>query len=286
MVRRHECRARSQSGRRRRRRALRQCAAARIDRGAVRARKPRPRVRNGRRAQGHRRQARDRLRLQDLVRQGQSHQRQEQARHRARRRAADFRGDPPVRSACPFSPTCTKRSNARASPKSWTCCRSPPSSAGRPICWLPPPRPAAWSTSRRASSWRLGTWRTSSPRSPAPAIRNVLVTERGASFGYNTLVSDMRALPILARTTGAPVIFDATHSVQQPGGQGTSSGGEREFVPVLARAAVAVGVAGRLHRDPPGSRQGAVRRPQHGAAQADWRALLRRLIEFDQLAKS
>ncbi len=82
---------------------------------------------------------------------------------------------------------------------------------------------------------------------------NVLVTERGASFGYNTLVSDMRALPILARTTGAPVIFDATHSVQQPGGQGTSSGGEREFVPVLARAAVAVGVAGvfiETHQDP------------------------------------
>ena len=82
---------------------------------------------------------------------------------------------------------------------------------------------------------------------------NVLVTERGASFGYNTLVSDMRALPILARTTGAPVIFDATHSVQQPGGKGTSSGGEREFVPVLARAAVAVGVAGvfiETHPDP------------------------------------
>src|SRR5262249_59441010 len=82
---------------------------------------------------------------------------------------------------------------------------------------------------------------------------NVLVTERGASFGYNTLVSDMRALPILARTIGAPVIFDATHSVQQPGGQGTSSGGEREFVPVLARAAVAVAVAGifiETHQDP------------------------------------
>jgi 2-dehydro-3-deoxyphosphooctonate aldolase (KDO 8-P synthase) len=81
----------------------------------------------------------------------------------------------------------------------------------------------------------------------------VLVTERGVSFGYNTLVSDMRALPILARVTGAPVIFDATHSVQQPGGQGTSSGGEREFVPVLARAAVAVGVAGvfiETHQDP------------------------------------
>src|SRR5256714_10533019 len=75
---------------------------------------------------------------------------------------------------------------------------------------------------------------------------NVLVTERGASFGYNTLVSDMRALPILARTTGAPVIFDATHSVQQPGGKGASSGGEREFVPVLARAGVAVGVAGEF----------------------------------------
>src|SRR3954465_3226129 len=82
---------------------------------------------------------------------------------------------------------------------------------------------------------------------------NVLVTERGASFGYNTLVSDMRALPIMAETTGAPVIFDATHSVQQPGGKGTSSGGERRFVPVLARAAVAVGVAGvfiETHQDP------------------------------------
>ena len=81
---------------------------------------------------------------------------------------------------------------------------------------------------------------------------NVLLTERGASFGYNTLVTDMRALPIMAET-GAPVIFDATHSVQQPGGQGTSSGGDRRFVPVLARAAVAVGVAGvfiETHEDP------------------------------------
>ncbi len=82
--------------------------------------------------------------------------------------------------------------------------------------------------------------------------RNVLVTERGASFGYNTLVTDMRSLPILAKT-GCPVVFDATHSVQQPGGQGTTSGGEREFVPVLARAAVAVGVAAvflETHPDP------------------------------------
>ena len=81
----------------------------------------------------------------------------------------------------------------------------------------------------------------------------VMLTERGASFGYNTLVSDMRALPIMARETGLPVIFDATHSVQQPGGQGGSSGGQREFVETLARAAVAVGVAGlfiETHPDP------------------------------------
>ncbi|MFZ5616187.1 MAG: 3-deoxy-8-phosphooctulonate synthase [Pseudomonadota bacterium] len=82
---------------------------------------------------------------------------------------------------------------------------------------------------------------------------NVLVTERGASFGYNTLVSDFRAIPIMASEIGAPVVFDATHSVQQPGGQGSSSGGQREFVPTLARAAVAVGVAAvfvETHPDP------------------------------------
>jgi 2-dehydro-3-deoxyphosphooctonate aldolase (KDO 8-P synthase) len=81
----------------------------------------------------------------------------------------------------------------------------------------------------------------------------VLLTERGASFGYNTLVSDMRGLPIMARDTGCPIVFDATHSVQQPGGQGTSSGGQREFAPVLARAAIAVGVAAvfaETHQDP------------------------------------
>jgi 2-dehydro-3-deoxyphosphooctonate aldolase (KDO 8-P synthase) len=114
---------------------------------------------------------------------------------------------------------------------------------------------------------------------------NVLVTERGASFGYNTLVSDMRALPILARTTGAPVIFDATHSVQQPGGKGTSSGGEREFVPVLARAAVAVGVAGvfiETHQDP----DQALSDGPNMIALKQLESLLRRLIEFDKLAKS
>jgi 2-dehydro-3-deoxyphosphooctonate aldolase (KDO 8-P synthase) len=114
--------------------------------------------------------------------------------------------------------------------------------------------------------------------------RNVLVTERGASFGYNTLVSDMRALPILARTTGAPVIFDATHSVQQPGGKGTSSGGEREFVPVLARAAVAVGIAGvfiETHPDPDSA-------PSDGPTMVplrEFEGLLRTLMAFDALAK-
>jgi 2-dehydro-3-deoxyphosphooctonate aldolase (KDO 8-P synthase) len=114
--------------------------------------------------------------------------------------------------------------------------------------------------------------------------KNVLVTERGVSFGYNTLVSDMRALPILKRTTGAPVIFDATHSVQQPGGQSTSSGGEREFVPVLARAAVAVGVAGvfiETHRDPDHA-------PSDGPNMMplkEMEPLLRTLVEFDRLAK-
>lgn len=113
---------------------------------------------------------------------------------------------------------------------------------------------------------------------------DVLVTERGVSFGYNTLVSDMRALPILRRT-GAPVIFDATHSVQQPGGQGTSSGGEREFVPVLARAAVAVGVAGvfiETHQDPDHA-------PSDGPNMMplkDMELLLRNLMAFDRLAKA
>jgi 2-dehydro-3-deoxyphosphooctonate aldolase (KDO 8-P synthase) len=113
--------------------------------------------------------------------------------------------------------------------------------------------------------------------------RDVLVTERGASFGYNTLVSDMRALPIL-KEMGAPVIFDATHSVQQPGGQGTSSGGERQYVPVLARAAVAVGVAGvfiETHPDPD-------KAPSDGPNMLplkDMEPLLRELVEFDRLAK-
>jgi 2-dehydro-3-deoxyphosphooctonate aldolase (KDO 8-P synthase) len=112
---------------------------------------------------------------------------------------------------------------------------------------------------------------------------NVLVTERGASFGYNTLVSDMRALPIMAEI-GAPVIFDATHSVQQPGGQGSSTGGDRRFVPVLARAAVAVGVAGvfiETHQDPDNA-------PSDGPNMVpidQLPALLEDLIALDAIAK-
>ncbi len=112
---------------------------------------------------------------------------------------------------------------------------------------------------------------------------NILVTERGASFGYNTLVSDMRALPVL-RDTGCPVVFDATHSVQQPGGQGGTSGGQREFVPVLARAAVAVGVAAvfiETHQDPDSA-------PSDGPNMVplkELEALLGDLMAFDALAK-
>lgn len=112
----------------------------------------------------------------------------------------------------------------------------------------------------------------------------VMVCERGASFGYNTLVSDMRALPILART-GCPVVFDATHSVQQPGGQGSRSGGQREFAPVLARAAVSIGVAAvflETHEDPD-------RAPSDGPNMIplkDLAGVLEPLVEFDRIAKA
>jgi 2-dehydro-3-deoxyphosphooctonate aldolase (KDO 8-P synthase) len=117
----------------------------------------------------------------------------------------------------------------------------------------------------------------------AAGNRNILVCERGVSFGYNTLVSDMRSLPVLAET-GYPVVFDATHSVQQPGGQGSASGGQREFVPVLARAAVAVGIAVvfmETHQDPDHA-------PSDGPNMVhlkDMPALLQRLQAFDKLSK-
>lgn len=114
---------------------------------------------------------------------------------------------------------------------------------------------------------------------------NVLLTERGASFGYNTLVTDLRALPIMAET-GAPVIFDATHSVQQPGGQGTSSGGDRRFVPVLARAAVAVGVAGlfiETHEAP--DRDPSISDGPNMVPLKDFEGLMRGLMAIDRVVK-
>jgi 2-dehydro-3-deoxyphosphooctonate aldolase (KDO 8-P synthase) len=114
--------------------------------------------------------------------------------------------------------------------------------------------------------------------------RNALVCERGVSFGYNALVSDMRALPIL-KAIGSPVVFDATHSVQQPGGRGGTSGGQREFVPVLARAAVSIGVAAvfmETHRDPD-------KAPSDGPNMVplkQMRGLVETLMEFDRLAKA
>ncbi|HMB76503.1 MAG TPA: 3-deoxy-8-phosphooctulonate synthase [Kiloniellaceae bacterium] len=113
----------------------------------------------------------------------------------------------------------------------------------------------------------------------------VLLCERGVSFGYNTLVSDMRALPIMARDTGCPIVFDATHSTQQPGGRGGTSGGQREFAPVLARAALAVGVAAvfmETHQDPDNA-------PSDGPNMVylrDMPAILETLLAFDRLAKA
>ena len=112
---------------------------------------------------------------------------------------------------------------------------------------------------------------------------NIMLTERGASFGYNTLVSDMRSLPTMA-AMGAPVIFDGTHSVQQPGGRGSSTGGQREFVPVLSRAAIAVGVAGlfiETHQDPDNA-------PCDGPNMMhlkDMRVFLQQLMELDKIIK-
>jgi 2-dehydro-3-deoxyphosphooctonate aldolase (KDO 8-P synthase) len=114
---------------------------------------------------------------------------------------------------------------------------------------------------------------------------NAMVTERGTSFGYNTLISDLRSLPIMARETGAPVVFDATHSVQQPGGQGATSGGQREFVPTLARAAVTTGIAAvfiETHPDPDHA-------PSDGPNMvplSEFEGLIRSLLALDRLVKS
>ena len=215
--------------------------------------------------EGDLRQARHRPRLQDLLRQGQPHQPRpasaasaSTARSRCSPRSASG-------SACPSSPTCTRPSQCARLAEVVDVLQIPAF-----LCRQTDLLIAAAKTGRVVKIKKgqfLAPWDMKNvvAKVTGSGNPNVLVTERGASFGYNTLVTDMRALPIMAET-GCPVIFDATHAVQQPGGQGTSSGGDRRFVPVLARAAVAVGVAGPLHRDPPGSRQRALGRPQHGAA--------------------
>ena len=163
-------------------------------------------------------------------------------------------------------------------------CKSPPSSAGKPIFLV-----AAAKTGRTVNVKKgqfLAPWDMKNvvKKVEDSGNPNILVTERGASFGYNTLVTDFRGLPIMAEQTGKPVVFDATHSVQQPGGQGTSTGGQREFVPVLARAAIAVGVAAvfmETHQDPDNA-------PSDGPNMVhlkDLRDLLATLKAFDEVAK-
>lgn len=133
----------------------------------------------------------------------------------------------------------------------------------------------------------LAPWDMKNVVAKARAAGNdrVLVCERGASFGYNTLVSDMRSLPIMASQTNCPVVYDATHSVQQPGGQGTASGGQREYVPVLARAAVAIGVAAlfiETHQDPDSA-------PSDGPNMVpldQLEDLIKKLMAFDRVAKA
>ncbi len=206
------------------------------------------------------------------------------ARYGPGRRTPGIRGNSRQARACRRSPTCTRSINARVWPKSATCCKFRRFFAGKPICLI-----AAAKTGRIVNVKKgqfLAPWDMKNvvEKVTSAGNANVLVTERGVSFGYNTLVSDMRALPVL-RETGAPVIFDATHSVQQPGGQGASSGGERKYVGVLARAAVAIGVAGvfiETHPDPD-------RAPSDGPnmiALKDLEPLLVDLIAFDELSKS
>jgi 2-dehydro-3-deoxyphosphooctonate aldolase (KDO 8-P synthase) len=132
----------------------------------------------------------------------------------------------------------------------------------------------------------LAPWDMKNVVDKARAVGNdqIMVCERGVSFGYNTLVSDMRGLAIM-RETGCPVVFDATHSVQQPGGQGTCSGGQREFVPVLARAAVAAGVSGLFMETHPNPEQALSDGPNMWPL-AKLEPLLATLVELDRLVKS
>ena len=162
--------------------------------------------------------------------------------------------------------------------KSASCCRFPPFSPGRPTCSWRPRRPAGRCTSRRASSSPRATCGTSSTSSPPPAATNMLLCERGTFFGYGRLVNDMRAIPQM-QSLGVPVVFDATHSVQEPGGLGGATGGNRAMVEPLARAAMALGVDGlfcETHPDPD-------RSPSDGPNMVpldEFADMLRRLVEI------
>ena len=154
------------------------------------------------------------------------------------------------RSACPCSPTYTRTRPSNEVAASWTCCRPRPFCAARRTSSTTWPRPGIPVNIKKGQF--LAPWDMKNVVEKARADRQRAdhgLRARRQSFGYNNLVSDMRSLAVM-RDTGCPVVFDATHSVQMPGGQGTSSGGQREFVPVLARAAVAVGVAGPVHGEP------------------------------------
>src|SRR6185503_12517042 len=199
-------------------------------------------VGDGVRPDGDRGARRNWLRLQDVFRQGQPHVRQVGTRARSRSGLADFFRNPRQAQSsgshrCAWAEQCARVASA-------VDVLQIPAFLCRQTDLLI----AAAKTGKVVNVKKgqfLAPWDMPNvvAKITGAGNRNVLVTERGVSFGYNTLVSDMRAIPILKRETLAPVIFDATHSVQQPGGQGDKSGGEREFVPVLARAAVAVGVA-------------------------------------------
>ena len=227
---------------------------------------------------------RHRLRLQNLVRQGEPHQRQERARPRASTRRLTIFADLREKLGVPVLTDVHEPDQCAAVAEAVDILQIPAF-----LCRQTDLLVAAAKTGRVVNVKKgqfLAPWDMANvvEKITGAGNRNVLVTERGVSFGYNTLVSDMRALPVLAKT-GAPVIFDATHSVQQPGGQGTSSGGEREFVPVLARAAVAVGVAGvfiETHQDPEQSTSDG----PNMIPLKEMEPLLERLMEFDALAKS
>ena len=222
------------------------------------------------------------LDLQDLLRQGQPHLDRQPARHRAWTKALPIFAEVRERGRLPGADRRARDTNsARRSPRWSTSCRSRPSCAGRPTCWSPPashrpadqcqegPVPGALGHAQRG---RQGARHRQRARHGLRARRQLRLQHAG--LGHARRCRSWRE-------TGCPVVFDATHSVQQPGGQGGTSGGQREFVPVLARAAVAIGVAGGVHGNPSGSGQGA---PSDGPNMGRWKANAGRWTLLETLA--